>query len=74
MTKTYLTDPEKEKRKNREELEEKRKAEFKAVKDDPFAGFKPMSKSGENEIFLQMGNGKQKRRRGKAGVVWRFSC
>jgi len=69
LTKTYLTDPEKEKRKNREELEEKRKAEFKAVKDDPFAGFKPMSKSGENEIFLQMGNGKQKRRRGKKGGV-----
>lgn len=56
LTKTHLTDPAQAK------AESKKKEEVIAVKDDPFAGFKPMSKK-TDEIFLKMGTGKKPRNR-----------
>ncbi|KAL3942128.1 MAG: hypothetical protein SGBAC_003628 [Bacillariaceae sp.] len=44
--------------------EEAKKADVIAVKDDPFAGFKPMSKKNEEEqTFISKGKGKKKRQR-----------
>lgn len=61
LTRTHLTDPEEQKKKQQEELEKKKQAEVVAVKDDPFAGFKPVSKKSD-DVFLQMGKGKKKKR------------
>lgn len=56
LTKTYLQDS------NKKKTEEK-KVDVVPVKDDPFAGFKPMKKN-DDEVFLQMGKGKKRRQRG----------
>jgi len=60
LTKTYLTDP----KKNTHQIavEERKKAAIVPVKDDPFAGFKPMKKN-EDEVFLKMGKDKKPRNR-----------
>lgn len=55
LTKTYLEDPKAKKA-------EKKDTAVIPVKDDPFAGFKPMKKN-DDEIFLKMGKGKQPRKR-----------
>ena len=55
LTKTYLDDAKGKK------MEEK-KTDVVPVKDDPFAGFKPMKKN-EDDVFLQMGKGKKLRQR-----------
>lgn len=60
LTKTYLTDP--KKNSHQVGLEDKKKDVIVPVKDDPFAGFKPMKKN-EDEVFLQMGKGKKPRQR-----------
>ncbi|CAJ1951202.1 unnamed protein product [Cylindrotheca closterium] len=43
--------------------EEAKKEDVIAVKDDPFAGFKPVSKKDEEEEFMSKGKGKKKRQR-----------
>mmetsp|Transcript_3662 Transcript_3662/g.8425 ORF Transcript_3662/g.8425 Transcript_3662/m.8425 type:complete len:354 (+) Transcript_3662:584-1645(+) len=43
--------------------EETKKDDVVAVKDDPFAGFKPMSKKNEEQEFFSKGKGKKKRQR-----------
>jgi len=65
LTRTHLTDPEDQKKKQQEELEKKKKADVVAVKDDPFAGFKPVKKKSD-DVFLKMGKGKKKRDRSSA--------
>lgn len=45
-----------------ERKEEIKSNDFVAVKDDPFAGFKPVKKGGDDEVFLQVGKGKKKPR------------
>jgi len=55
LTKTYLSD---EKAKKMEE----KKSDVVPVKDDPFAGFKPMKKN-DDEVFLKMGATKKSRQR-----------
>jgi len=55
LSKTYLTDAKKNK------VEEKKK-DVVPVKDDPFAGFKPMKKN-EDKVFLKMGKDKKPRQR-----------
>jgi len=57
LTKTYLNDPSKEKAESK-----KKDSEVFAVKDDPFAGFKPMNKK-TDDVFLKMGTGKKPRNR-----------
>lgn len=57
LTKTYLTDP-----KDSKQTENKKKDDVVEVKDDPFAGFKPMKKK-DDDIFLKMGTGKKPRQR-----------
>eukprot|EP00559_Dactyliosolen_fragilissimus_P006860 CAMPEP_0184871388 /NCGR_PEP_ID=MMETSP0580-20130426/40688_1 /TAXON_ID=1118495 /ORGANISM="Dactyliosolen fragilissimus" /LENGTH=554 /DNA_ID=CAMNT_0027374043 /DNA_START=87 /DNA_END=1753 /DNA_ORIENTATION=- len=52
LNSTYLSDDKKEK---------KKKSDVVTVKDDPFAGFKPMKKK-TDEVFLQIGKGKKKPR------------
>jgi len=54
LTRTYLSGGEKK-------TEESKKVDVIAVKDDPFAGFKPKKKK-DDEIFLQVGKGKKKPR------------
>lgn len=56
LTRTYLSGSE-------EKKEEVKKDDFVAVKDDPFAGFKPLKKGGdESDTYLQVGKGKKKPR------------
>jgi len=55
LTKTYLDD-------SKEKKMEEKKTDVIPVKDDPFAGFKPIKKN-EEDIFLQMGKGKKPRQR-----------
>jgi len=55
LSKTYLEDPKAKKA-------EKKNSAVIPVKDDPFAGFKPMKKN-DDEVFLKMGKGKQPRKR-----------
>jgi len=43
--------------------EDTKKDDVVAVKDDPFAGFKPMNKKNEEEEFFSKGKGKKKRQR-----------
>mmetsp|Transcript_11083 Transcript_11083/g.15588 ORF Transcript_11083/g.15588 Transcript_11083/m.15588 type:complete len:523 (+) Transcript_11083:144-1712(+) len=52
LNSTYLSDDKKEK---------EEKSDVVTVKDDPFAGFKPMKKK-TDEVFLQIGKGKKKPR------------
>lgn len=49
LSKTYLTDFQQEEAKKAKEAEEKAKADVVAVKDDPFAGFKAISKKVEDD-------------------------
>ena len=67
LSRTYLTDAEAEKKKKEEAAAAKKAADVIAVKDDPFANFKPVSKK-TDDVFLQMGAGKKKRQRNKAAV------
>lgn len=57
LTRTYLSEGDDKK-------EETKSGDFIAVKDDPFAGFKPVKKKGDEEedVFLQVGKGKKKPR------------
>jgi len=66
LTKQYLTDAQEEEKKKARAAEEKAKADVVAVKDDPFAGFKAMSKKKDegDEIYF----GKGKGGKGKKGV------
>jgi len=54
LTRTYVSA-------ESEKKEETKKANFVAPKDDPFAGFKPRQKGGDEE-YLQVGKGKKKPR------------
>lgn len=56
LTKTYLTDA------PADAVEETKNEETTAIKDDPFANFKPTKKN-EDEIFFGKGKGKKKRER-----------
>lgn len=53
LTKTYLTDKAQAK-------DESKKEDAVSVKDDPFAGFKPLKKD-DDAVFLKMGDGKKPR-------------
>lgn len=55
LSKTYLDDAKAKKT-------DESKVDIIPVKDDPFAGFKPMKKN-EDEVFLKMGKGKKPRQR-----------
>mmetsp|Transcript_9708 Transcript_9708/g.14904 ORF Transcript_9708/g.14904 Transcript_9708/m.14904 type:complete len:556 (+) Transcript_9708:39-1706(+) len=67
LTQTYLVTEEEKKRQKEAELEAKRQAEVVAVKEDPFAGFKPAKK--EEEVFFSKGKGgKKKKSRGKKAL------
>ena len=67
LTKTYLTDAQEEEAKKAKEAEEKAKADVVAVKDDPFAGFKAVSKKSEDESnYFGKGKGKKKLRTKKS--------
>merc|ERR1712038_1739335 len=56
LTRNYLSE-------GAEKKEETKKANFVAPKDDPFAGFKPRKKGGdESDTYLQVGKGKKKPR------------
>lgn len=57
LTNTYLSD------KSGQQGDEKKKDEVVAVKEDPFAGFKPVTKKSEDEYF---GKGKGKKKRDRA--------
>jgi len=56
LTRTYLSDPTSSKSST------KKKEEVFEVKDDPFAGFKPINKK-TDDVFLKMGTGKKPRNR-----------
>jgi uncharacterized coiled-coil DUF342 family protein len=61
LTKMYLGDTEEELAKRAKAAEEKAKADVIAVKDDPFAGFKAVSKKDEGEIvYFGKGKGEKK--------------
>jgi uncharacterized coiled-coil DUF342 family protein len=61
LTKMYLGDTEEELAKRANAAEEKAKADVVAVKDDPFAGFKAVSKKDEGEIvYFGKGKGEKK--------------
>jgi len=64
LTKTYLTGEAEEAKIKAKAAEEKAKADVVAVKDDPFAGFKAMSKKDDEEIYF----GKGKKGSNKGGV------
>lgn len=64
LTRTYLTDAEEAKKLAEEEALKKKMADVIAVKDDPFANFKPVTKKNEEEYF---GKGKGKKKRNRAG-------
>ena len=71
LTRTYITE-------GVEKKDEVKKSDFIAVKDDPFAGFKPRKKGGdENETFMQVGKALKKPRvrasKKKAATVFRLS-
>jgi uncharacterized coiled-coil DUF342 family protein len=57
LTKAYLSDTQEELAKRANAAEEKAKADVVAVKDDPFAGFKAVSKKDEDEV-VYFGKGK----------------
>jgi len=66
LTKAYLTDEAEEAEKKAKAAEEKAKADIVAVKDDPFAGFKAMSKKDDqDEVYF--GKGKKGKGGKKAG-------
>lgn len=54
LTRTYLSAG--------EEKKEAKKDDFIAIKDDPFAGFKPRKKGGDDQMFLQVGKALKKPR------------
>lgn len=56
LTKTYLTD------KNQKDSSAKQD-DSPTLKDNPFAGMKPMKKKDDDEIYLKMGSGKKPRQR-----------
>lgn len=58
LTKAYLTSAQEEADKKAKAAEEKAKADVIAVKDDPFAGFKAMSKRDDQEV-IYFGKGKK---------------
>jgi len=61
LTKTYLSDAQEEVLKKAKAAEEKAKADVVAVKDDPFAGFKAVSKKGDDgDVYFGKGKGKKK--------------
>lgn len=70
LTRTYITA-------GVEKKTEVKKSDFVAVKDDPFAGFKPRKKGDENETFMQVGKALKKPRvrasKKKAATVFRLS-
>lgn len=68
LTKTYLTDAAEEAEKKAKAAEEKARADVVAVKDDPFAGFKAVSKKDDDEIYFGKGKkgGGKKKKGGKA--------
>lgn len=67
LTKTYLMDEKEEAEKKARAAEEKAKADVVAVKDDPFAGFKAMSKKGgDDEVYFGKGKGKGAKKKGKS--------
>ena len=64
LTRAYITDADEEKRKKDSELNDKKGADVVAVKEDPFAGFKPSVKKaseGDDEYFGKGKGGKKKR-------------
>jgi len=65
LTRTYLTDKDAEAKKAAEEAEAKKAALVTPVVDDPFAGFKAMSKKNEDEQYFGKGKGRKKRDRTK---------
>ena len=74
LTKTYLTNSQEEEAKKAKEAEEKAKADVVAVKDDPFAGFKAVSKKTEDDDnYFGKGKGKKKLRTKKASKAPTFS-
>lgn len=74
LTKTYLTDSQEEEAKKAKEAEEKAKADVVAVKDDPFAGFKAVSKKAEDEVnYFGKGKGKKKLKAKKSSKAPTFS-
>lgn len=56
LSKTYLTDS------SQAKVDNKKKDDVVEVKDDPFAGFKPINKK-TDDVFLKMGSGKKPRNR-----------
>jgi len=64
LTKTYLTDSQAEAEKRAAAAEEKAKADVVAVKDDPFAGFKAVSKKKDDDEDMYFGKGRGKKGRG----------
>ncbi|KAL7493035.1 hypothetical protein ACHAWT_002345 [Skeletonema menzelii] len=74
LTKTYLTGFQDEEAKKAKEAEEKAKADVVAVKDDPFAGFKAVSKKAEDDVnYFGKGKGKKKLKAKKANKAPTFS-
>mmetsp|Transcript_39135 Transcript_39135/g.66711 ORF Transcript_39135/g.66711 Transcript_39135/m.66711 type:complete len:571 (+) Transcript_39135:166-1878(+) len=67
LTKTYLMDGKAEAEKKAKAAEEKAKADVVAVKDDPFAGFKAMSKKKNNDDEIYFGKGKKGSKKGGGG-------
>jgi len=59
LTKTHLTDPLAASKKQ----DTSKKDDIIEVKDDPFAGFKPVNKKKDDEVYLKMGPGKKPRQR-----------
>ena len=64
LTKTYLTDSQAESEKRAVAAEEKANADIVAVKDDPFAGFKAVSKKKDDGEDMYFGKGKGKKSKG----------
>ena len=74
LTKTYLTDSQEEEAKKAKEAEEKAKADVVAVKDDPFAGFKAVSKKADgDDNYFGKGKGKKKGKAKKTNKAATFS-